>query len=112
MKLVDLTLAVGVLKLPHPLAADDEYFQRIIGRARHRKVNFRAPDKHDHGQGERDHRPGDFQRKIVVDQAGGMFFAGPVMILNGKVNDRAENEQRKKSADHYEKKINRIDAAG
>jgi len=49
VQLIDLSLSRRVLKLPHPLFADDIDFDRVLRRAIHLEVDLRAPDKECHG---------------------------------------------------------------
>ena len=67
VQLVDLALAVEVLELPHPLLADDVDVERLVGRARHREEDARAPDEDHHRDEERDDRPGDLEHQAAVD---------------------------------------------
>src|SRR3954471_569136 len=47
VNLVDLTLSVQVLKLPHPLFADHINVQSLIRWARHREEHTRTPHEND-----------------------------------------------------------------
>jgi hypothetical protein len=49
MQLIDFTLSRSVLKLPHPLLADDVDFDRVLGRTIEVEIHLHAPDKDGHG---------------------------------------------------------------
>ena len=48
MQFIDLALAGRMLKLPHPLFADDVNFQSILSRPILGKINLRAPQEDRH----------------------------------------------------------------
>src|SRR5688572_32586292 len=55
VQLVDLTLAGGVLNLPHPLLPHDINLDSILRRTRILKIKLRAPREHAHRDNEGDH---------------------------------------------------------
>src|SRR5205807_8800836 len=69
VQLVDLALAGSVLKLPHPLLADDVDFNRVFRRTVLVKVNLRAPEKDAHRNQQRNYRPERFQFGRAFDRA-------------------------------------------
>src|SRR5207253_1057294 len=70
----DDALAVGILRLPHPLLADDEYFHRVLGRVDGIAVDHRAPAEEREEDNRRQKRPGEFEPLRAEDarrRAGG-----------------------------------------
>ena len=95
---------VGMLRLPHPLPADDADLESVVRRIINVKINDRAPDKHDHGQTERDHRPKNFQPELSLDGSR-PFILGAAAIFDGEDdNQRKKSAQRKKPTPRRENK--------
>src|SRR6185312_3863386 len=67
MQRIDLTLAVRILQLPHPLLGDDVDFPRVRRRLLDFEVEFRAPGEHSDEEYKRYQSPCRFHLDIALD---------------------------------------------
>src|SRR5262245_40033628 len=97
-----------MLRLPHPLPADDAEFEGVLWRIVDIKKNARSPDKHHHGQTERDRGPGDLQPDASLNGFWPLML-GAAAILDGK-HENGQKNQRNEESRYREKKVKqRID---
>ncbi len=110
VQFVDLTLTGGMLKLPHPLFADNVDFNRVLRRPVLVKINFRSPKKDTHRNQQRNYRPERFQLHRAFD--GARNFEGiAAPVFHDKENDDERNQQREKDRHARDIEIQRIDIA-
>src|SRR5260221_4918235 len=106
MKLVDLTLAAGMLELPHPLLADAIDLQRVGGRAFHVIVDHRAPYKNHHRDAERNDRPYDLQQSRAMYLLR-LAFGGP-SVLDGEEKNENGDEQGEESREQHQEQVESV----
>src|SRR5258708_35214076 len=106
MQFIDLTLPFHMLQLPHPLRCDHVDFGGILRRSAHIEENQRPPNKHHYEEAERNDRPANFQDERTMDGSSFTSMAAP--ILHRKKRDHGKNEQRGRTAHHYEKNVEQI----
>ena len=109
---VDLPLSVGMLKLPHPLPADDEDLEGILRRARQGEIDVRAPEEGDHREDQRDHDPGDLEGKVVGNRRRWRLVFRATAVLDREVDHQGEDQSAEKHADSDQIKIERVDPRG
>src|SRR5215475_9627385 len=86
MQLVYFPLPFRMLRLPHPLSADDADLEGIVWRAENVDKNDRAPNKDHHRQTERDHGPKDLQPEGSLDGSGPLILRATA-IFDGEENN-------------------------
>src|SRR5262245_64563731 len=105
MQLVDLALAVRVLRAPHPLFAGDEDLQRVLrGGGIHLGIELRAPREDEHRDHERDHRPCDFEFQMTFDLLGDFALAAAA-IFDQKVDRRHADQHGEKRRQREQEEI-------
>src|SRR5450432_2286991 len=87
-----------MLKLPHPLFADDIHLERISRRPRIVEKDPRSPNKEAHGDHERNYRPEHFQ-SVRAGDGPWYFVRRAAAILNDEENKGQRNQQREKNGD-------------
>jgi hypothetical protein len=95
VQLVDLALAVRVLRAPHPLFAGDEDLQRVRRGGVHLVIELRAPREDEHRDNERDHRPCDFEFQVTFYLLGDFALAAAA-IFDQKVDRRHADQHGEK----------------
>src|SRR6266567_2625342 len=110
VQFIDLTLAAGMLELPHPLFADAIDFQRVCRRAFHVIVNLRAPGKNHHRDAQRNDRPHDLQQGRPVDLL--RFALRRPSVLDGKEKNKSGDDHGEKSREQHQEKVERVYLSG
>src|SRR5262245_29431832 len=108
MQLVDLALAVRVLRAPHPLFAGDEDLQRVrLGNVLHLVIELRAAREEERRDHERDHRPCDFEFQVTFDLLGDFTLAAAA-IFDQKVDRRHADQHGEKPRQREQEKIEQV----
>jgi hypothetical protein len=108
MQLVDLSRAVHVLCLPHPLLADDVDLHRPVGWPRQVEEHLRAPDEHHHRDAERDDGPEQLERQRTVDRLANLVVVLAVE-LDREHDDQERDEPCEERADRDQEEVQGID---
>src|SRR6476646_2366801 len=103
---IDFALATRMLELPHPLLAHAIDYQGVLGRVLNVIVEYRAPDKNDHGDTERDDGPHNFQQGGTVDLL--RFLTRTSTVPDNKEEDQQGDEQGEERGDQHQKQVERI----
>src|SRR5262245_5899068 len=109
VQLIDLALAVQVLKLPHPLLADDIDVERLAWRVIDGEIEARSPDENSHRDEERDDAPHQFENHRPLNRAG-YFAIASTPELDGEVEYQQRDDNTEQNRKHPKKPIQRIDA--
>src|SRR5262245_9020078 len=96
-----------MLRLPHPLPADDADLEGVVWRAENVKKNDRAPDKDHHRQTERDQGPKDLQPQDSLDGSG-PFILSATAIFDGEENNHEKNQRNEENRNGDKKKQKRV----
>ena len=104
MQRIDLMLSTRMLRLPHPLLADDIDVHRVGRRIVDPEVQQRAPDKDDQEQRQRNNRPG------RLEQRRAFHLDGDRVLLLAIPNREAEDENsHQRQADHREQQQEEVE---
>jgi hypothetical protein len=87
-----------MFQLPHPLLADRVDLYGVVGRPAGGEEDARAPGEHHHGETERYHAPGNFQRVAGVRDVRQFVLRTPA-VADREIEDGPEDQQRKKHRD-------------
>src|SRR5215475_4183471 len=107
MQLVYFPLPLRVLRLPHPLSADDANLESVVWRAENVNKNDRAPDKDHHGQTERDQEPKDLQPEGSLNGSG-TFILSATAIFDGEENNHEKDQRYEENRNGDKKKQKRV----
>ena len=108
VQLVDLALPLHVLRLPHPLLADDVDFHRAGRRPVDVEEDLGAPAEHHHGDEERDDRPEQFQHQRAVVRDADLVLV-PAAVLDREHRDQRRDEQREECRDGEHEEVDAVD---
>src|SRR5690349_2557286 len=104
MELVDVTPAIEILDLPHPLLPNHENFH---GRCRRNSISNKersAPPEHHNADACRNNGPRDFKREIVSGWWW-RFVPGAATVFHREIEYYRENQKAEKDEDsHFEVK--------
>ena len=108
VQLIELTGAVAVLQLPHPLLAHHVDLHRSLGRTGHVEEDLRAPEEHHHRDAERYERPQQLERDRAVDRLPHLVGVLAV-VLEREHQDQHRNQQGEERRHGDEKEVQRVD---
>src|SRR5579884_339974 len=95
MQFVDLTLSFRVLKLPHPLLADDVNIECVVRDRIFLEINFRSPCEHEERDNERDDRPGTFKHHGTGNGPRYFVRVAPAVLYKKEKNGREDQDAEK-----------------
>ena len=98
VQLVDLGPPLGVLRVPHPLLADDVDLQRIGRRLVHPVEHHGRPDEHHHLEEQRHADPEDFHDLAVLRRVGAVG-PRPAAVPRRERHDEQEDQRREERGD-------------
>ena len=111
VQFVNLALPGRVLKLPHPLLADDVNLHRVLGRTILSEINLRAPGEDAQGNQQRNHRPESFEFRRSLDRPRNLKSIATA-VSNDKENDYRRNQQREENRHAGNIEIHGVHVAG
>jgi hypothetical protein len=111
VQLVDLALAARMLRLPHPLLADDKDLQRVCGRVVELQIEVRAPDREADEDQQRRRGPPDLPAPGLL---GGLVARGGarVPVLGGEQDQQEDDERGGECRDDEQRDEQEIERAG
>jgi hypothetical protein len=111
VQLVDFALALRVLRLPHPLLADDEDLHRARGRPVHIEENLGAPGEHHHRDAKRNERPQQLERQRTVNRGADLAVVAAA-VLDRESNDQPGDQEREERRYRHHEEIDGVDLRG
>ena len=98
VQLVDLALPFGMLKLPHPLLADDVNDRGVVRGAIGAEVDRRSPDEDDHEDRQRRQRPEQLQRDVGRRRRRRGGVAGAAPVADREIDEQHRDQQADRAA--------------